>query len=118
VQRVIDDRIDRDLIDHRLAAASRRDHAHTVETFGTETTAPTPDRVRRRLAPPRDLLIRHAISRQQQRLGLHHHPMRQRTRTREHLEIRTLTLRHLQRGCDHHRHTRSLTRLAISATDH
>jgi hypothetical protein len=118
VQRVVHDGLDDLDRDLRLPAPPRSDHPDSLDTHLQETGPPTPDGISIDPAAASDLIVGHPLRRPQQRLRLHHLPMRQRRRTRHPLQRNPITARQNQRSSTTHRHTRTLTHHAISATDH
>ena len=102
----------------RPTASSRRDPANTLHTLLGETSPPRSNRLRRGPTPASDLVNCHTIGCKQQRPGLNHLAVRQRTRTSHHLQRCTLLVGNGQRGSDHQWHHATLTTQANSATDH
>ena len=74
----------------RPTASSRRDPANTLHTLLGETSPPRSNRLRRGPTPASDLVNCHTIGCKQQRPGLNHLAVRQRTRTSHHLQRCTL----------------------------
>src|SRR6185312_16162953 len=76
----------------RLASAALGDPAHCHDSLLGEPETPAAHRIRVHATTPRDLLIGHAVARQQQSSSLHHLPMRRRRRGRQPLQLRTLLI--------------------------
>ena len=102
----------------RAPTPPRRDPTDTFDAFVHEAAPPRPHRRVRRRASPRHLIGRHPLSRQQQRPGLHHLTVRQRTRTGHQPQHHPLLIRHRQRLGNTNRHQPSVDTVAISSTDH
>src|SRR5271165_1883486 len=100
----------------RLASAALRDPAHCRDSLLGEAQTPAAHRIRVHATTPRDLLIGHAVTRQQQSSRLHHLPMRRRRRSRQPLQRPTLLIGDRHRCRSHNRHSTNYR--TISPTDH